>query len=59
MRLADLLQETDPQRIPIRIHRWAVGILEVSVPEISEPMEHLKSLLEKYIPPEPDDDENT
>src|SRR5689334_21543248 len=27
MRLADLLEETDPERIPLRVHSWAVGTI--------------------------------
>lgn len=57
MRLADLLQETDPQRIPEEVHSWAVGRIEVTIPEIEEPMRYLEKQLEKYLPPEPDDED--
>lgn len=57
MRLADLLQENDSQRIPRQVHSWAVGRLEVSIPEIEEPMRHLEGLLGKYLPPEPNDED--
>ena len=57
MRLADLLQETDSERIPRRVHSWAVGRIEVSIPEIEEPMRYLEGELEKYLPPEPDDED--
>lgn len=57
MQLAELLQVTDTERIPQQVHSWAVGISEVTVPEINEPMLYLKGLLEEYLPPEPDDEE--
>ena len=56
-RLVDLLQENDSQRIPQQVHSWAVGTFEVSVPEIEEPMRYLEGLLEKYLPPEPNDED--
>ena len=56
--LAGLLLETDPEQIPQKIYSWAVGIQEVTVPEIAEPMEYLEELLEKYQPPEPDDNDD-
>jgi hypothetical protein len=57
IRLVDLLQESDPRRIPQRIHGWAVGRLEVTIPEIEDPMRYLERLVEKYLPPEPDDED--
>lgn len=36
MHLADLLAETDIECIPRKVHSFAVGITEVSVPEIEE-----------------------
>jgi hypothetical protein len=57
MHLLDLLDESDPEQIPRNVHSWAVGISEVTVPEIQEPMLYLKGLLEEYLPPEPDDEE--
>lgn len=57
MRLADLLEEADVERIPQRVHSWAVGRIEVTIPEIEEPMRYLEGILEKYLPPEPNDDE--
>jgi hypothetical protein len=59
IRLADLLEETDPERIPLRVHSWAVGRLVVSIPEIEEPMRYLEKQLEKYLPPEPDNENET
>jgi hypothetical protein len=55
--LAGLFDETDPEQIPQKIYSWAVGIQEVTVPEIAEPMKYLEELLEKYIPPYEDDDD--
>ena len=56
MRLAELLEEPDVERIPQRIYSWAVGIIVNTVGEIEEPMRYLEGQLEKYLPPEPDDD---
>jgi hypothetical protein len=58
MRLADLLQETDPERIPRQVHSWAVGRIVVSIPEIEEPMHYLEKLVEKYLPPEPEESDD-
>jgi hypothetical protein len=57
IRLVDLLEETDPERIPQCVHSWVVGRLEVTIPEIEDPMRYLEGLLEKYLPPEPDDED--
>ena len=57
MSLADLLAETDIERIPREVHSWAVGISEVTVDEIQEPMLYLEKQLEKYLPPEEDEDD--
>ena len=50
--LSDLLTENDAEKVPVKTHSWAVGISEVTVPEIREPMQYLEKLLEKYLPPE-------
>ena len=55
--LADLLLETDPEQIPQKIYSWAVGIQEVTVPEIADPMKYLEEQLKKYIPPDDYGDE--
>lgn len=57
MNLFDLLIEQDPEQIPRQIHSWAVGISEVTVPEIQEPMKYLEAQLEKHLPPEVNDTE--
>jgi hypothetical protein len=57
MRLADLLLETDAQRIPREVHSWAVGTIVVTIPEIEDPMRYLKGEMEKYLPPEPEDED--
>ncbi len=57
MELADLLQEQDVRRIPQRVHSWVVGALEVSIPEIEEPMRYLEGLLNKYLPNEHDENQ--
>jgi hypothetical protein len=59
LRLADLLDESDSEQIPLKVHSWAVGISEVTVPEIEEPMRYLEGLLKKYLPPEPDDEDES
>jgi len=56
MRLVDLLQETNVERIPEKVHSWVVGRIEVTIPEIEEPMRYLEGQLEKYLPPETDDE---
>lgn len=56
MRLVDLMQETDPMLIPQRIHSWAVGRLEVTIPEIEDRMKYLAGELQKYLPEEEDKD---
>ena len=45
MHLADLLMEVDPDVIPLKVHEWAVGTLEVSISEIEEPMQYLEKQL--------------
>ncbi|MBZ0275150.1 MAG: hypothetical protein K8I60_03340 [Anaerolineae bacterium] len=59
MDLTNILGETDMDRIHRQVHSWAVGISEVTVPEIEEPMRYLEKLLDKYLPPEPDDKDDT
>ena len=51
--LTELLGDTDIETVPTKIHDWAVGISEVTVPEIQEPMRYLEGQLKKYVP---DDD---
>lgn len=57
MGLADVLAETDVDRIPRQVHSWAVGISEVTVAEIEEPMRYLEKQLDEFLPPEPDDED--
>lgn len=57
LRLADLLDEKDPALIPKRVYSWVIGRLEVTIPEIEEPMRYLKERLEKLLPHEPDDED--
>jgi hypothetical protein len=57
MLLAELFLVTDPEQIPQKIYSWAVGIQEVTVPEIAEPMKYLAEQLEEYLPPDDYDDE--
>lgn len=52
MSLADLLDETDPEQIRTKVHSWAIGISEVTVPEIQEPMKYLASKIEGRLPAE-------
>jgi len=59
IRLVELLEEANPERIPESIYDWTVGRLEVTIPEIEEPMRYLENLLKKYIPAEPDDEEES
>lgn len=58
IRLVDLLQESNLEYIPEKVYSWAVGRVEVTIPEIEEPMRYLQGILQKYIPPEPDDEED-
>ncbi len=55
--LADLLEETNADLIPQRVHSWVVGTIEVTIPVIEEPMQYLQGLLEKYLPPEPNNED--
>jgi len=55
--LCDVVTETKAEKIPEAVYDWAVGITEVTVPEISDPMKYLEEQLEKYIPPDQDEDE--
>ncbi len=57
MILAKLLEETDIERIPELVHSFAIGIVVNTVDEIEEPMRYLEKQLEKYLPPEPDDED--
>lgn len=57
MRLADLLEETNGEVIPQHVHSWAVGRIEVTIPEIEEPMRYLEGQVRKYLPPEPNDED--
>ena len=59
MVLAELLEESDPKRIPSEVQNWAVGIRVVTIPEIEEPMHYLEGQLEKYLPPEHDDEDDS
>jgi hypothetical protein len=52
-----LLHETDAEDIPNKVHGWAIGILNVTIPEIEEPMRYLQGQLEKYLPPKDDDED--
>lgn len=57
--LADLLEETNADLIPQRVHSWAVGSIEVTIPEIEEPMRYLEGQVRKYLPPEPPDEDES
>lgn len=54
MRLFKMLDEQDPALIPERVYSWVIGRLEVTIPEIEEPMRYMKERLEKLLPPEPE-----
>lgn len=57
MQLLDLTDESDSDQIPLKVYSWVVGRIEVTLPEIEDPMRHLATLLQKYVPPEPDDED--
>jgi hypothetical protein len=56
-RLAELLAETDVDRVPERVHNWVVGTLEDTIPVMTEPLQYLEKQLEKYIPPGEDEED--
>ena len=55
--LIDLLQETNPERIPRRVNDWADYTRDISVFIFEGAMRRLQEQLEKYLPPTSDDED--
>jgi hypothetical protein len=56
-RLADLLAETDTDRVPEKVYYWVVGSLDDTIPVMTDPLQYLEKQLEKYLPPDEEDED--
>jgi hypothetical protein len=57
LKLIDVLNENDVERIPKVVYDWSVYISEVIVPKVHDPMLALDKLIEPMRPHEPEDDD--
>lgn len=57
--LTDLLQETDSERIPQRVNDWADYTRDISAFIFEGAMRRLQEQLEKYLPSEPNEEDES
>lgn len=57
--LIDLIQESDQERIPQKLEGWFAYTEDISLFKIADIVKYLQNKLQKYLPPEPDDEEDS
>ena len=56
--LVDLLQESEVEPVAQRLESWFAYTQDMTVWKLEEATKELKGRYEKYLPPEPDDDDD-
>ncbi len=55
--LIDLIQESDQEQIPQKFESWLAYTEDMSLFKISDILKYIKNKLQKYLPPEIDDED--
>lgn len=57
LKLIDVLNETDVERIPKLVYDWSMFISDIIVPKVHDPMVALEKRIEPMLPPDPEENE--